>query len=416
MSIFSTAIAGLPKEPVEEQAVQVEQIEQAEQVAEEIDAAVSDVVVEEAAQEALEADVPVVQVGKVRSNLAAKTLQILPTIEQTHRLTRDVYSLSGALANFQMITNFKKVATEHNLSAPLAAAFHATPGFGVAVESFPDVDIFNTIPEHQSSDNNTAGLESFNQAQAQTCGTLSEKANRVVATFKDVLAGLDTTVTHLQAQVAEDKEALEDSDVTDEVMASIPVNTLSHESFTEILTKLEEGLSSIDTFNVDDLQANPEKIKDEVQGLMDLTADLGKIIGMQFDEYGLSDADRDENYQPSPGTFDDKAITKTALIFYLDKASVVLDAMKAIADKKDELSAAVDAAITDMPTAAESDDVVYGQVEHVTLLSCYASLVSKLIREGVVLVSMLLTTVNAVLDIDDGAEVAEAEPTADPVV
>ena len=360
--------------------------------------------VQEAAVEASQDSVIVMQVGKLRSAIGSKSLQILPTLEQTHRLVRDVVSLNGSLMNFQMITNFKKLAIEHNLSAPLVAAFRTTPGFEVAVESFPQVDVFNTIPEHQSSDNNTAGLESLSGAQSANCDVLAVKAGKMVATFKDILAGLETTVINLGMQVSESREVLEESEVTDEVMANIPVNTLSHEAFTEILTKLEEGLSSIDVFNVDDLQVDPEKIKDEVQGLMDLTADLGKIIGMQFDEYGLSDSDRDDNYQPSPGTFEDKAITKTALIFYLDKASAILDAMKMIADKKDELSAAADSAVVNIPEAAESDDNVYGQMEHVTLLSCYATLVSKLIREGVVLVSMLLTTVNAVLDIDDGTE------------
>ena len=376
---------------------------------------VEEAVVESLTQETIVTDEPTVEesivqsVGIVRA-AGSKAHATLHRFDQIRKHDRHVLSLQKVLNDFRMILAFSQVAKDHNLSSPVVAAFRATPGFTQAVKNFPDTALYNIVPEHTSSASNVTGLESLSEATTQSVESMRMNAQQVVASFIDVLTGLDNTVNTLQEQIEEDKDALGSSDVTDEVLATLPTHTLSHQAFTEIFTKLEEHLQSVDVFNVDELKANPEKIKVEIDGLRALVDDIGHVVGIRLDENGLCEADRNEIYEPSPGDFNEKDITKAGLIFYLDKANTVLDSLKAIAAHKNELQAVLEEASVNVPDSIESDDVTYGCIDHLTLLSSYTTFVTKLIRESVMIVSMLLATVDTVLDVDSGMnEITEAE-------
>lgn len=358
-----------------------------------------------------ELDIPAIT-GKIRRSPSSKTAAVLVHSDRMNVVGRRTADLINGLQSLEMVLAFTKVAQAHQLSAPLVAAFRATPGFDAAVKNFPATALFNIVPEHASSANNQTGLESFNDTASSMTDDVKAKTQALVDAFKMVLDNLGTTVDNLRPQVEDDKAALDDSDVTDEVMATLPVFTLSNVAFTDILNKLDVNLRAVDIFNVDDLRAHPEKLPEQIDAISALVADIGDVLGLELGTYGLGEINKAEAYEPTNGDFGSKEITKSSLTFYLEHSLAILDVLKVIADRKDDVIDAVSAAVADVPEAVESNDVTYGCIEHVTLLSCYATLVTKLVREAIVTITMVLTAVDAVLDIDTG-DVTEVEAVAE---
>ena len=344
------------------------------------------------------------QLAAFKRPASAKAYQLINQLDQSRRYDRTLQALHTSLDQLQLVANFSQVARERNLSAPLVAAFRAVPSFDTALENFPSQDLFNIVPEHTTTPNNVLGLEALDTATVASVDNLSTKASDLSDAFASTLASLNVTVQNLMDQLRDDREDLDNSDVTDEVMKTLPVHTVSNEAFTTLLIEIERCLRSIDVFSADELRANPDQIKNEIEGIQALTTNLGKVLGLGVSEHGLVEADKGDDYQPSPGSFAEKSLTKSGLVFLLSKADSILDALKTIADRKDDFIAAVNSEVTDMPAPLNSDDVRYGKVEHVTLMSNYTTLVTKLVREAVLVVSMLLSTVDAVLDIDDGQD------------
>jgi hypothetical protein len=335
---------------------------------------------------------------------SAKTYQVINQLDRFRRHDRCVQALHTSLDQLQLVTSLAQVAKERNLSEPLVAAFTAVPGFSAALESFPSQDVFNVIPEHSTTPNNVLGLEAFDTATTASLGTLATRTTDMVNAFGATLNGLTVTVDSLMGQLHDDREDLDRSDMTNDVMQDLPVMTMSKDAFATVLDNIEQHLRAVETFSSDQLRANPEQIKNEVEGIQNLVTQLGQVLGLAMGDHGLVESDKGGDYQPSPGSFGDKQIDKEGLVFLLSKADSVLDALKAIAERKDDLVAAMSAEAGDMPTALDSDDVTYGCTEHVTLMSCYSTYVTKLVREAVLSVSMLLSTVDSVLDINDGLD------------
>ena len=356
------------------------------------------------AQESLQSEELPTPTPTRRTRFHGKAYTALQQVDVTHRHTKSVQQLKESLQKLELVTGFAAIAKQHNLSAPLVAAFRSTPGFEKAVKGFPATQLFNVVPEHVSTANNKAGLESFEVSQNDITEDVKAQANAVSSSFDDVLSGLATTADNLSAEVADSIQDLEASDITDEVMDSLPVQALSSDAFTEAFTKLTDYLSQVEAFDVDHLRADPEKIKAEIDALTQYVDELGSVIGVTVNEEGLTDADKAEDYVPTPATFGEKGITKAGLIFHLGQASQLLDALKRVGDVRETLVASTQEAATDMPVAIASDDVTYGAFDHVTLLTSYTTLVSKLVRESILLVSTLLSTADAALHIDDGME------------
>ena len=343
--------------------------------------------------------------GSVRKKVsAAKMFSAMESMTLADKLNRSVRNLQVSLNDVRMISNFQIVAKDHSLSAPVVAAFRATPGFITAVKNFPDTSLYNVVPEHRSSANSVVGLESLVEANSGYTAMIPANVEKVVANLSEILASAVNTVGNLKAQLQDDKEDLEASDVTEEVLGTLSVTALTDTGFLEGLTKLDDYLKMVDVFNVDELKAHPEKIEEEVEGLSSLVSDIGKIIGLTLTPSGLVEADKDDQFIPTAATFAEKGLTKTGLIFYIDKANGILDSIEAVLDKRGDILASLNEATNEIPEALDSDDVTYGANDHLTLLMCYATLTTKLITESIFMTSMLLSTVDSVLNIEIALE------------
>jgi hypothetical protein len=343
-------------------------------------------------------------VAQVRPPLAIMTASLnqLQTIAAHDRAAQH---LQAGVRDLEMVTAFAKVARDHNMSSTLAAAFNATPGFNQAVKAFPGTELYNIVPEHQTSAMNAAGLEAFDVSTVAAVDTLKDRAVALTTAFANVFTNLGEVADQFLVQVRSDKAALEALDVADEVVSTLPVNTISDDAFTQVFTKLEDQIAAVDKFDDNDLRAAPQQIAAEVAGLESLAGDIGPVLGMKLTAGGLEQADKAADFLPTQGTFGDKALTKDGLVFHLAKAESLMESVKGLADRSAELTAAADAAANDMPSQANSDDVHYGSIEHVTLLSCYTTLATKLVQEAVLATTMALQAADGVLNVDGGTQI-----------
>lgn len=336
--------------------------------------------------------------------------KLTQSLEQLHQIDRRVRNLQTSLMQAQMIDAYGTIAQEHFLSAPVVATMRSTPGFTAAVRNFPDSKLFNIIPEHKTSVRQSMGLESLGEAQGEVVSNICKCAGDVVSAVNEVLTGLDRTAVDFQEQIRDVKEKISDEDITDEMIATIPVDTLSDEGFSKIFELVEKYLSNLEVFDVDHLRANPERIKEEIDGLTDIVGDLGRALGIGIGEQGLVEEDRDEEFQSEESTIERQGLSKATLLFYLDRADGLCDELRGIAARQNEIVGSLNDGATEIPEQLESDDVTYGASEHITLFCCYASLNAKLIRETIILVSRLLTTAGAVIDSIHNDEVGINEP------
>lgn len=325
-------------------------------------------------------------------------------LEQMHSIPQRVAAVQQTLNQAQMIDAYNAVALEHGFSAPLVAVMRATPGFPAAVKNFPESSLFNIVPEHQSSVRQSMGLESLVEAQGETVDYLTQSANGVVAAVGEMLEGLEETATDFHSQLAEDKASIEMSALSDDAIAVMVVNSMSAEGFDKLFVALEHHLGQIEVFDVDHLRANPEQIQQEIEGLTALVAEHGLTLGLDISEYGLTEGARDDVFTASAGTFAEKGLDKATIVFYLDRAAGLCDQLNGIGQRKMDLIAGLESAVAELPEKLNSDEVTYGANEHMTLFGCYATLVSKVVRESIVLTSRLLTTVDGVVEASTEAE------------
>ena len=338
----------------------------------------------------------------VFSRRFGKTHALLAAFNQSDKVGRRAAELRTQLRGLKMLGGLIQVSQEHQLSAPLVATMRVVPGFEQAVQNFPKTDVFSVIPEHPTDANNVAGMESLGVAEQDATATVRSKSQDLATAFAQALESIGTPVADLLAQTRETRTALENSDVTDDVLTTLSTQTLSADTFTSAFNTLDGHLKAVGTFEFDSFQAHPETIGQETLGMTKLAEQDGGLLGLTMGDYGLEDADQAVQYEPTPGTFGDKGITKAALESYLAQTESLLTTMQLLSEHKDELTEAMAAGANDVPQQLTGSDVVYGCVDHMVMLSSYGNLTTKALRETMNLASMVLTTVDAALNIDDG--------------
>jgi hypothetical protein len=339
------------------------------------------------------------------SRTSAKAFGLLRDSLTAQRVERRSADLRESIRDVRMVQSLSQVAEENNFSAPMVAAFQAIPGFSQIVQDFPGVDKFSVCLEPPTSINAVAGMESFSAASTTASDAMRTKTSELVSAFGDSLVNLGDTVATLRAQLNADQFALESSDLTEEVLATLPVTSLDDASLNQVLNQTQTYLSTVQAFDASTNEANPEKVVEDVQGMEMVISEVGPMMGLSMDKYGLRNADRDAVFEPTQGTFGDKGITAASVDLMINRAGSILDTLEQIALRKDELVDAANLAVESMPVALNTDDVTYGALDHVTLINSHTTFVSKLVTEGVAAVAMVLSTVDSILDVQ--TEIAE---------
>lgn len=333
---------------------------------------------------------------------------MLTLLAHQQALDTSVLAVKAALQQAQLIEAFETVAQTHTLSAPVVATMHATPGFAEAVANFPDHALYNIVPEHPSSARQLMGLEALSVAQTERFDQIKQSSEKLAADFSLMLDHLSETVGDLSQALQEAKQNLDTSELSNELLSTIHMSTLSETGFGQALSMLQDNLTRVQAFSAEDLRTDPELITQAVTELAGAVSEVGQVIGVTADKYGISHVNRAEMFSPTMGSLGEKGINQQMLSFFTAKAIEVCDVLQTIADNKDELKEAFAQEAAEVPQVLNSDETNYGANEHETLLCCYATLSSKLINEAVTVSARVLTAVDKALE----AKVAELEGPA----
>jgi hypothetical protein len=372
--------------------------QEAEIVVQEADTQEAAEVTQEAAAESITAEV-----GLVRST-SNKAYGLITNGLMTSSIARRSDDLRQSIRDIHLVQNLTKVAEENQFSAPMMAAIHAIPGIDQVIKNLPAQSQYNVVPMHPTDLPAIAGMESFIDASLSATDTMRTKAQGVVDAYTQILNALPETVAHLRARITEDQAALESSDITDDVLATIPVCSLDDAVFSELLMKTDSYLRTVTAFDVEDLKANPELLAEEVKGLQAMVIDGGTTFGLAMDQFGLRETDTAADYIPTLGTFGEKKLDGAGVGLMLARAGSVVEALNAIAQNKDDMISAMNVAVESMPMTLDSNDVTYGALDHTTLINSHATFVAKLVTDSVQSVALSLSTVNSILDIDTTVE------------
>jgi len=334
-------------------------------------------------------------------NVRTVSQVLLTHLEDHDKLHRRVTEVKETLKNVQMIETFGEIAVEHNLSAPVVATMRAVPGFIQTAEQFPSEKLFNVIPEHKSSVNQMAALESLGMVQSSNVTTLCDRAKAVVSAMDSVLGGLGTVAENYKVQLQEDYSRVNAIDLPEDVLTTLPVYTMSEEGFNKLFGMMEHYLKEVTVFDVEQLQTDPKKIRIEIDSLNDIVGDLGDALGITANDWGITEKDKSDEYSPTASTFGEKGITKATLCSYIERAQDLCDILKGISARKDDLISGLNQACEEIPENLNSDEVCYGANDHFMLFTGYATLTTKLVREAVVLVSRILAAADSVISLDN---------------
>ena len=326
--------------------------------------------------------VPQIDMGRVLSNRMA--------------VDTSVHGLRGAMQQHKLIQNFTQIAREHSLSSPVVATMRAVPTFLAAASRFPEASLYDVVPASVSSARYAVAMESFEEGADTADSGVSEAAVSAANSFEGTVSSLSGHVQILREQIDMARSVAEEFPDDVEAIAEIPVMTLSDEGFNRILALVEKHLGNIDTFNTDELRANPDLIKEEVDGLNDIVDDLGDVLGIKLGEDGIEPSPRGEYVEPTDGTMGEKGLTKEQVLFYLDKASGIVDLLAGIANSKEEFCASLHGEACNVPNGEDEEGIVYGRETHTTLIGCYVTLTTRLIDESIILVTRIAGLVHSV--------------------
>lgn len=338
------------------------------------------------------------------------------TILALHDVKNCIAQTQTMLRQVHMVNNFGQVIEEHSVSAPIIATMRAVPEFEAAVTNFPESTIYNQVPVHRSDEKYTMAMESFGEIAESKIGGLITATGKLAESVDNVIALGSKLGASLKSQIQRDRLTLETSDVVDEEIFNLQTTSLSDDALGQVFVGLESYYDTIAPFNVDNLRAHPEHISQELDGLSTMVATLGPILGIELSANGLEDAPKDADFTPSDGSFEQKGFSKAALLFALDRADSLCDNLIALSDRREEFKTAFENEAKDVPETLESDDVTYGANEHVTLMCCYANMVTNMVRETAVVATNLLSAIDPITDLIEAGEaeisqVVDQDPT-----
>ncbi len=322
--------------------------------------------------------------------------------ENSNRLSNSIKRIESALEKRVMLSNFKNILSKYSLSAPIAAAMRAVPVFDkMAHESFPTDASLDVIAVSETSPLLSNAIEALEGMMTSSDST--ETVDPMVSEIRDAVSNFDMVLSdsayqaeQLEAALVEAKKFIEALDVDEDVIASLKVNTLSSEGFEKVLGKLEQYIVTVSQFDASEFRENPEKLKEEIDGLNDLVDDVSHVFGITNSEYGLTFIDKAKEFTPSESTFGEHDLSKTLLMFYLDKAWSIINQVKIICEKRGEFVEALSSECDNMPEA----DSAYCADDHCCMIKSYIALVSKLVTESIVVASRLVSVVSTVKNSD----------------
>lgn len=350
-------------------------------------------------------------------NSRTKAHRVIQTMGLLYNVTNSVSAAQSMLRQVQMINNFGQVIEEHSVSAPIIATMRAVPEFEAASSNFPDATLYNQVPSHRTSERYTAAMESFGEiAETKINGLMTSTAD-LAQSVVSLIDATETIGNGLKSQILQYRLALESSDITDDEIFLLQTNSITDDAFGQVLAGLEGFYDTASPFNVDTLRANPEQLAQELEGLSAFSTELGQTLGFTLTDTGLEESAKGSDFMPTQGDFEQKGFSKAGLLFTLDRLDSLCDNVMSLSARRDEFVNAIVNEAKDIPESLNSDDVTYGATEHVTLMCCYATMLSKSIKETVNLTSDLLMAIDPILDsiesgeaaIESIAEVAEVE-------
>lgn len=308
-------------------------------------------------------------------------------------LTASAVRSSATLQTRSMVEAFRQVIEKYSLSAPVADIIHSVPSFKkLGLESFPTSDDLDIIPVAESSPILSTALESLMTSSSDDEDPMVSSMKDMISNFSKVMDTASYQATQLEPVLIEAKKYIEDLDADEDVLAELSVNTLSSEAFDKVLGMLEKYIVTVSAFGTSSIRENPESLKEEIDGLNAVVDEVSHVFGIVPSEAGLTFGDKDETFSPSEGTLGSHGISKTFLMFYLDKAWSIINQVKIICEKKDEYVSALYGECEAMP----APDSGYCSEDHCCMITSYITLVSKLVIESIIVASRLVSVVSAV--------------------
>lgn len=315
---------------------------------------------------------------------------------QSNRFNSSIAHLKDAAVQIEMIDNYKKVIEDHPLSAPVIAVMHATPGFDEAVSDFPEPSLYNVIPEHKSSARFGVAVEALSVAVDGGTTAVTNAINEVVIDFDKALDAASYQVPLFQKHLDDARMYLSKTEMTDDILTDMSFKTMSNEAFVNTFNALDEQLGNITTFDTSAINETPSMLKQEIDGMSVLVGNVGGIFGISTYSYGLKHSDKDEMYQTVETCFSAHDHSMTSLAVLIDKASMVVDKLGALTERRRELVDALYAHNQIMPTVTTGNEETYGMTDHIALVSSYVVMTVKLVDETIGTVSRLITLINGI--------------------
>ncbi len=326
--------------------------------------------------------------------------QSLLILSQAHSYFESLQKFHTSLEDDQLLKDVTEIAQEHHFSQSLAQLIKQSEKLSSLIKTFPSHLKFNVIPEHKASPHHQLALESLTVATTDNDDRVKLYLSKVVDNFLNLFSQLDTHISSLENAVAETKQHLMLSDLTDDVLEDIPVYGISQEALMIVLTTLEDLLKESVIFTSEEYRAFPTRAEEDLRHLKEALLPLGKILGLGFGPHGLEKTVIEDPYLPIDTSFGNKGYSLTGLMYLLEVSEMVLINLKAFTSRHEDLRDKILEEASNLPESIILNELDYDKMCHLTLFVSYMTFITKISEQVLMSVSLLLSMVDTALNID----------------
>jgi hypothetical protein len=311
-------------------------------------------------------------------------------IDQFNELGVRINTVRQMMHRTEMAERLAITTSQFGISAPLAAAMRSVPAFESFLDKMPDPLALNRVPEYKQSPRQQMALESLTEVVETAAQPVEAALAGVAEKFATCLSDIGPMAQDLHDRLTENHDRL--AEIGDTAPCHDETTLcLDYEHASRAIMRMREAVEDLQAYDASDAMRSAEAMAEFKAGLNEVCATMGDVIGVSYSEGTINDTGRTAEFEPTEGTFIEKGLDHGDLLMLLSSAASLCTEIRDASQNAPEIVTSVKTAVDEVPEAIVTTPEEVGASDHIACVTAYVTVVSKLFREALVLVSRILT-------------------------
>lgn len=318
---------------------------------------------------------------------ATKSLLLYSKSQRAHlTLQTHLSTQRAALEGFSDLRALQTVIKKHGLTKALMAFANHNARLSTVVTDLPSVESLNNVPLSKQDKRYGIALEGLETTLGQEPVVIGSWVKQVAGELGELLSTTAASAHRTDEDLSELSARLSDLDPQAVLYDTLIVTARTATGTEAILSTVADHIRKIGTVDVDALftssayrEANDAFMQSQVEEFKPF---LG--VSIDADRFVHAGADAiDEAYQPREASLTDLGYSTETLIDLMSKAMELVAAIVELDDRREAITAALDAVADRLTTTDETQSAADCPIEEAhRLILNYATVISMLIGDG----------------------------------